>query len=60
MDFVAELVVLHDDLGDVSDWDPHVFVAGHGGVEIKIVDMHCHALGVLGGKNTIQQALDGG
>ncbi len=40
--FVAEIIVLDDVVWNVDDAQAHVFVSGHWGIEIKILDVHCH------------------
>ena len=39
---VAEIIMLDDIFSHVSDAKAHVLVSGHRGIEIKILDVHCH------------------
>ena len=38
--------------------EPHVFVPFHGGIEVEILDVDCHVVGVLGGDGAVLMQLD--
>jgi hypothetical protein len=40
--FVPEVVVLNDVVRHVCNAQAHVFVPGHQGVQVKILDVRCH------------------
>jgi hypothetical protein len=40
--FVPEVVVLNDVIWHVCNSQLHVFVPGHWGVLVEILDVHCH------------------
>ncbi len=42
--FVPEFVVLDDVVLHVCNVQLHVFVPGHWGVQVEILDVHCHEL----------------
>ena len=45
VNFVLELVLLHDRCGNVADGESHdVFILCHGCVQVKILDFHGHEL----------------
>ena len=39
---VPEVLVLNDVIGHVCDAQLHVFVPGHRGVQVEVLDVHCH------------------
>ena len=43
----AELVMIDNVFGHICESEAHVFVASHRGVQIKILDVHCHESRVL-------------
>jgi hypothetical protein len=46
--FVAEIVVLDDVVRHVGYAQSHVFVSGHWGIQIKILDVHRHEFCAFG------------
>jgi hypothetical protein len=40
--FVSVVVVLDDGIRHVSNAQSHVFLPGHWGVQVEILDVHCH------------------
>lgn len=55
-----ELVMFHDGGRNVLDGDAHVFVTRHRSVEVEVLDVDRHELGVLGGENAVGMHFDGG
>ncbi len=51
--FAAKVVVLNDIVWYVNDAEAHVFVSGHWGVEIKILDVHHHEFCTVGKDNAV-------
>ena len=36
------------------DWDAHVFLLHHRGVQVKVFDVHGHELGFRGGEDAVE------
>ena len=52
--------MFHDAGRDNPFWNLHILVPLHRGVEIEILDVHCHVSGVRGGDDAIEVAFDCG
>ena len=57
-DHVGQSILVHDVVGEIAQFEPHVFVALHGGVEVEILDVDGHELCTGGGNDTVQEELD--
>ena len=44
----TKVVLVKDGLGNEGDRDHHVFIPGHWGVEVEVLDVDCHELGIGG------------
>jgi hypothetical protein len=51
--------LLNDFLGDNADGELHAFVLLHGSVEVEILDVSYHEVGIRGGDPTVEEALCG-
>jgi hypothetical protein len=60
MDKGAEVVLVKNRFWNQGDRYHHVFIAIHGIVEIEILDVHGHELGVGGGEDTVEEEFGGG
>lgn len=55
VDFVREVVLVHDCFGYEVDWDAHVLVLCHGSFEVEVLDVGSEELGVWGRKNAVKE-----
>ena len=53
--FVVEIIVLDDVVWHVGYTQSHIFVSGHWGIPIKILDVHCHEFCAIGGDDAVYQ-----
>ena len=53
----SEIVLFHDGVWDVLDWDVHVLFALHWSIEIEVFNVRCHKLGAWGGEDAVEEAL---
>ena len=56
-DFGGNIVLLEKIFGEVAEFETHVFVAGHRGIEVKIFDVNSHELISRGGDDTVEEEL---
>ena len=56
----SKVVLVHDGWREEPDGDAHVLVARHGGVEVEVLDVDGHELGVGSGEDAVEEGLDGG
>ena len=49
--------MLDEIFGEVPNFEAHVFVAGHSGVEVEIFDVNSPELGSRGGDDTVEEEL---
>ena len=52
-----EVVLVHDGFGDHMDWNPDVFVAGHGMVEVEVFEINGHETSKGGGEDLVENDL---
>ncbi len=55
---VGKIVVLDDIIGHVGNLESHVFVSGHGGVEVEILCVNCHILCIKSADGAVNEELD--
>ena len=53
----GEIVLLDKIFGEVAEFEAHVCVAGHNGVELEIFDVDSHQIGSRGGDDTFEEDL---
>ena len=53
--FGGKVVLFDKIIRDVAEFEPHIFVAGHWGVEVKIFDVDCHELGTWSGDYAVEK-----
>jgi len=58
VDFVMKLVVIHDLVWNVFDRDAHVFVSGHWGAQVEVLEITGHEFSIGRGQDTVDKALD--
>jgi hypothetical protein len=56
---VTEFVEVNDVVENVRKFESHKFWALHWGVEIKILDVDGHELGIFGRNDTVEEYFDG-
>ena len=56
-DFGGEIILIEKSFGEVAEFEAHVFVAGHMGVEVEIFDVHSHEPGYRGVDDTVDDEL---
>lgn len=56
----AEVVLVEDGFGDEGNGNHHVLIPVHGGIEVKIFDVHGHELGIGRGEDTVEEKFGGG
>ena len=54
VDFVFELILMHNGCWNILDGDAHVFILRHRGVQVQIFDVHGHELGARGEEDAVE------
>ena len=54
-----QTVLLYKVLWEVAEFQSHVFIAGHRGVQIEIFNVNCHKFCTRCGDDTVQQEFNG-
>ena len=53
--FGCEIILLDEILRKVAELEAHVFISGHGSVEVEIFDIDGHGLGIGGGDDAVEE-----
>ena len=56
--FAFQVVMFDHVVWEVRNLEPHVFIPFHGGIEVDILDVDHHVVGVLGGNVAVLMQLD--
>jgi hypothetical protein len=57
--YVAQFVMLNDVVRYVHKFQSHVFIPGHWGIQIEIVNIHCEESRARSGYDAVDEELDG-
>ena len=60
MDKGSEVVHINDLLGNLTDGDPHIFIATHSIVEVEIFDVNAHESGSRSGNSAVDENFGSG
>ena len=57
--FAFQVVMFDHVFREVRNLEPHVFLPFHGGIEVEIIDVDRHVVGVLGGYGAVLMHIEG-
>ena len=57
-DFGGKVVLFDKIIREVTEFEPHIFIAEHWGVEVEIFDVDCHEFGTWSRDYAVEKKLD--